>query len=267
MEVIQAIFLGIVEGLTEFLPISSTGHLIVAEHYIHFKDKAEIFTVAIQSGAMAAVIWYYRTDLIAKTAGFFAGQAKSKKFFLNITVATLPALILGFIFKDVVDENSTPAVVAWALIAGAFVLWWIDKRAPPSQADHKEDIDSVTLKQALYAGLAQCVALVPGVSRSGASIVGGLVGGLNRVTATALSFYLAIPVLLIAGAYKLFSGRHDLAGSVDGGILSIIIGIVVSFFVALLTISWLLKYVSGHSFKIFVYYRLILGVIVLALLV
>lgn len=267
MEVLHAIFLGIVEGLTEFLPISSTGHLIIAEHYIHFKDQAEIFTVAIQSGAIAAVVWHYRVDLIAKTAGLFAGKAKAKNFFWKIFIATLPALLLGFALKDAVDKASKPSVVAWALIAGAIVLWWADKKAPASQVSHKVDIDSVTTRQALYAGVAQCAALLPGVSRSGASIVGGLAGGLNRVTATAFSFYLAIPVLLLASAYKLFHGRHDLAGSVDGGVASIVIGIVVSFLVALIAISWLLKYVSGHSFKIFVYYRIVLGVIVLALLI
>ena len=267
MEVLHAILLGIVEGLTEFLPISSTGHLIIAEHYTHFKDQAEIFTVAIQSGAIAAVIWHYRVDLFAKTAGLFAGRSKAKNFFWKIFIATLPALILGFVLKDTVDKASKPSVVAWALIAGAFVLWWADKKAPASQVDHKQDIDAVTTKQAFLAGLAQCVALIPGVSRSGASIVGGLAGGLNRVTATAFSFYLAIPVLLLASAYKLFHGRHDLAGSVDGGVGSIIIGIVVSFFVALVSISWLLRYVSGHSFKVFVYYRIALGILVLALLI
>jgi undecaprenyl-diphosphatase len=268
MEVLQAIFLGIIEGLTEFLPISSTGHLIIAEHYIHFKDTAEIFTVAIQSGAIAAVIWYYRNDLVKKTKNLFAGETKAKNFFTNIFIATLPALVLGFGLKDTVDQFSTPRVVAWALILGAFVLWWADKKTPVHDNVHREkvDLDKITPKQAFYAGIAQCAALIPGVSRSGATIVGGLLGGLNRVTATAFSFYLAIPVLLLAGAYKLVSGRHDLAGSVDGGLTSIIIGIVVSFFVALLAISWLLRYVSSHSFKIFVYYRLALGVIVILLL-
>lgn len=267
MEVIHAIFLGIIEGLTEFLPISSTGHLILAEHYIHFKDTAEIFTVAIQSGAIAAVIWHYRSDLFTKTAGLFVGRAKAKNFFWKIFIATLPALILGFILKDTVDKYSKPSVVAWALIAGAIVLWWADKKAPAAQSAHKEDIDSVTTKQAFIAGLAQCVALVPGVSRSGATIVGGLAGGLNRVTATAFSFYLAIPVLLLASAYKLLHGRHDLAGSVDGGVTGIVIGIIVSFFVALVAISWLLRYVSSHSFKIFVYYRIVLGILVLVLMI
>ena len=266
MEILQAILLGIIEGLTEFLPVSSTGHLIIAEEYIDFKDTAKIFTVAIQSGAIAAVIWFYRRDLAEKTAGLFKNDKMSVRFFTNLLIATVPAGLLALALEKSFDKYATPKTVAVALIVGAFVLWWVDSKVATHAHGHSADIDSIKTKQALIAGLAQCVALIPGTSRSGAAIVGGLLGGMNRVTATAFSFYMAIPVLLAAGAYKLITGRHDLA-SIDGGATAIAVGIIISFIVALLAISWLLKYVSTHDFKLFVYYRIILGALVLILLV
>jgi undecaprenyl-diphosphatase len=266
MDAIHAVLLGIIEGLTEFLPVSSTGHLILAEHYIHFKDTAEIFTVSVQSGAIFAVIWHYRKDLSTKIGGFFRKEPKNVAFIKNISLATVPALIAGFLLKDKFDEYAKPSVVATALILGAVVLWLVDKKYPPTHERPKPNLDKLTTKEAIYAGLAQCAALIPGVSRSGASIVGGMIGGLNRVNATAFSFYLAIPVLLIASVYKLIQGRGEIVTSVDGGATNIIIGTVVSFAVALVAISWLIKYVSGHSFKLFIYYRIILGILVLLLL-
>lgn len=265
MEILQAILLGIIEGLTEFLPISSTGHLVIAEEYIHFKDEAKIFTVAIQIGAVAAVIWHYRRNLASKFSGLFKNDRVANRFFTNVFIATVPAALLGLALDKSFEKYANPKVVAVALIAGALVLWWADKRVPASRPDSREDIDSITPRQALVTGLAQCLALIPGVSRSGAVIVGGLLGGLNRVTATGFSFYLAIPILLLAGAYKLVTGRGELS-SVDGGGLSILVGTAVSFVVALAAISWLLRYVSTHSFKIFVYYRLLLGVLILLIL-
>lgn len=266
MEILQAILLGIIEGLTEFLPISSTGHLIIAEEYIDFKDTAKTFTVAIQSGAIAAVIWHFRDNLTQKVRGLFGGDEAATRFFTNIAIATIPAGLLALALVDYFEDYATPKVVATALILGAIVLWIVDKRVGPPKEGTKSDMDKVKPWQALLAGLAQAVALIPGVSRSGAGIVGGLLGGLNRPTATEFSFYMAVPILLAAGAYKMFTGRHDLT-SVDGGLTSIIVGAIASFIVASLAISWLLKYVSNHSFRIFVYYRIILGVIVLLLLV
>lgn len=266
MDIIHAILLGVIEGLTEFLPISSTGHLIVAEHYIQFKDTAEIFTVSVQAGAIAAVIWHYRDDILSRINGFFRRDASQVAFMKNLTIATLPALALAFLLKDTFDKYAKPSVVAFALIAGAGVLWWADKKFPPKKEHSEPNLDKLTSKNALYAGMAQCVALIPGVSRSGATIVGGMFGGMSRVNATGLSFYMAIPVLLIAAAYKLFQGRNELSVSVDGGVMSIVIGVIVSFVVALIAISWLIKYVSSHSFKLFIYYRIVLGILVLALL-
>jgi undecaprenyl-diphosphatase len=265
MEILHAILLGIIEGLTEFLPISSTGHLIVAEEYIDFADSAKIFTVAIQSGAIAAVIWFYRHDIGQKIGGLFRSDKTAIRFFTNLIIATLPAGLLALALESSFERYAVAKTVAIASIAGAFVLWWADSKFAAHAHGHKAEIDSITPKQALITGLAQCVALIPGTSRSGSAIVGGLLGGMNRVTATAFSFYMAVPILVGAGAYKLITGRHELA-SVDGGALSIIVGIIVSFTVALIVISWLLKYVATHSFKIFVYYRILLGVLILALL-
>ncbi len=267
MDILQAIILGIIEGLTEFLPVSSTGHLIIAEKYLNFEDTVKIFTVVIQLGAILAVIWYYRTDLANKIKGLFNGDKVSKRFIRNLIIASIPAGLLGLALDKKFQEYATPKVVAIALIAGAFILWWADKLDPHLNTTAKEhnDLDKISLKQALFAGIAQSFALVPGVSRSGASIVGGLFGGMNRLTATAFSFYLGIPVLGGAALFKLVRDRHELS-TVSGGGTSIIVGLIASFFVALIAISWLLRYVSTHNFRIFVYWRLALGVLVLALL-
>lgn len=267
-DVLQAILLGIIEGLTEFLPVSSTGHLIIAEQYLSFKDTAKTFTVVIQLGAILAVVWYYRQDIIQKIAGLFNGHKHSQQFIINLVIASIPAGLLGLALETKFEDYATPKTVAIALIAGAAVLWWADKFEKNREHTAKEtgNIDKVSLKQALFAGVAQSVALIPGVSRSGAAIVGGLLGGMNRVTATGFSFYLAIPILGGAAIYKLLTDRHDLA-TVSGGGSSIVIGLVVSFIVALAAISWLLRYVSTHSFRLFVYWRIVLGVLVLALLV
>jgi len=266
MEILQAILLGVIEGLTEFLPISSTGHLIIAEKYIDFKDTAKIFTVVIQMGAMAAVVWYYRIDIWQNIKGFFAGSASARRFITNLAIAAIPAGLLGLALDKQFEAYATAKVVAAALILGALVLWLADRVPKPGAEEPKPQFGKISPRQALGIGLMQCFALIPGVSRSGAAIVGGLLGGLNRVTATAFSFYLGVPILVVAGLYKLVRGWDDL-GSISGGAASIIIGVVVSFVVALLSIAWLIGYVSRHSFKVFVYYRIILGIIVLLLLV
>lgn len=265
MEILQAILLGIIEGLTEFLPISSTGHLILAEEYLNFKDTAKVFTIVIQLGAILAVVWYYRRDLAQKIAGLFKKSTDAYGFFRNLIIASIPAAIAGFFLEKHFDEYATPEVIALALIIGAFILLIVDNKAPKPSGKDKIRLDKMTAKQSLGVGIAQCFALVPGVSRSGASIVGGLLGGMNRVSATAFSFYLGIPILGGAGMYKLLKDGGDLS-TVSGGGLSIIAGAVASFIVAIIAVSWLLKYVSTHSFRIFVYYRIILGVIVLAVL-
>lgn len=264
MEIFQAILLGIIEGLTEFLPISSTGHLIVSAEYMSFKDTAEVFTVVIQLGAMAAVVWNYRQDLTEKLKGLKTGSKTARNFWLNIILATLPAVILALILSSVLDNIATPEVVAVALFLGAFVLWWADKIKPKNQPTRS--ISKITRRQALIIGVAQCFSLIPGTSRSGSTIVGGLIGGLDRVTATAFSFYLGVPVLALAGLYKLIFEGNEI-NNVSGGWMSIIVGTITAFITALIAIRWLLKYVSTHSFAIFVWYRIGLAILIFIVLV
>jgi undecaprenyl-diphosphatase len=260
--IFQAIFLGIVEGLTEFLPISSTGHLVIAEQFMGFKDAAEIFTVVIQIGAIAAVAWYYREDLLKRIKGFISGEIKQQRFLLNLIIATIPAGIAGLLVDKAMKTWAVPVTVAYALIAGGVVLWLVEQfhRGPRKRTE--VSLDTITPKQAFMVGCAQVVALIPGVSRSGATIVGGLLSGLNRMTATAFSFYLAIPVMVLATAFKLTKHADEIK-LIEGGVWSLIIGTVVTFFVALVTVKWLLKYVSSHSFKDFAYYRIGFGLFIL----
>jgi undecaprenyl-diphosphatase len=264
MEILQAILLGIIEGLTEFLPISSTGHLIVSEDLIGYKDTAEIFTVFIQSGAILAVIWLYRRDLIRKVAGLAGRDKQISGFWLKWAIATIPAGAVGFALQDTITKYAVALTVAIALIAGGVLIWLIEtyhRAAKPVSA--KGQIDKISLNQAIKIGLFQVLALVPGVSRSGATIMGGLLSGLDRVTATAFSFYLSIPILVIAGIYQMAKG-HDELSTVSGGAPAIAVGFVVSFITALVAIKWLLRYVSTHDFKPFAYYRIIVGLIILA---
>lgn len=263
MEIIQAIILGIIEGLTEFLPISSTGHLIVAQDLIGYKDTAEIFTVVIQSGAIAAVLWFYRHDLISKTRGLIGQNKVATQFWIVWVMATLPAGLAGFLLHDKFSKYAVSLTVAIALIVGGIVIWLIETYHHAAKNTGKEaKFEQISLQRALQIGLYQTIALIPGVSRSGATIMGGLLSGLDRVTATAFSFYLSIPILLMAGVYQLAKGWDELS-TVDGGSLALICGTIAAFFTALVSISWLLKYVSKHDFKMFAYYRIIVGVIIL----
>jgi undecaprenyl-diphosphatase len=266
MDIINAIILGIVEGLTEFLPISSSGHLIVAESLLGFKDNAATFTVVIQMGAILAVIWFYRNDLIKRVLGL--SSRTIQKFWLNIIIASMPAGVLGLLFnKEIESVMFHPVPVAIALIVGGIILWVVESRpSNHKQTTELADVDAVTPMQAVWIGVAQIFALVfPGTSRSGATIVGGMLTGLNRATSTAFSFYLGMPILVLASLYKLYKARDTLSSSVPGGSLALIVGTVVSFVSALVVVSWLLNYVSRNNFKPFAVYRVVLGVIILVL--
>jgi undecaprenyl-diphosphatase len=271
--IIHAIILGIVEGFTEFLPISSTGHLIVAEHAIGFRDMAELFTVVIQIGSVSAVMWYYRLDLITRITDLFKNKKGAAKIWINLIIATIPAGLIGVALDKTLQKYAVPRTVAWMLILGGIVLWLVETYHHEKKVDRprqmgkqpEANLDTITPKQALGVGMAQVVSLVPGVSRSGATIVGGMLSGLDRVTATAFSFYLSIPVMLLATLYKMVK-NHSQIGQLPGGLTALIVGVITAFITGLIAVSWLLQYISKHNFKIFAYYRVAFGIFILLLL-
>lgn len=265
MAIIQAIILGIVEGLTEFLPISSTGHLIVSQRVIGYKDTAELFTVVVQMGAILAVIWYYRHDLLSKTRGLLNNDRSAVLFWRNWVVATIPAGLLGAGLEQTLGNIAKPAVVAGSLIAGGIVILLIERyhRAPPSA--QQPNLSGISLGQSMKIGLFQTLALIPGVSRSGATIMGSLTVGVDRVTATAFSFYLSIPILVLASGFKLATHSAEIA-NVSGGGVAIAAGVVSAFITGLVAVKWLLKYVATHDFRPFAYYRMVVGACIIVLI-
>lgn len=263
MEIFQAIILGIVEGLTEFLPISSTGHLIVAEDMLDYYDASKLFTVVIQTGAIMAVIWFYRRELWRQVAGLFKGDNAVRRFWLVWVLATIPAGVAGLLLDEQIEANATPLTVAIALIIGGIIIWLVETYYRIPKPAESARLEKLTVKQAVQVGLYQVLALVPGVSRSGATIIGGMLSGVDRVTATAFSFYLGIPILLLAGAYKLGTGEIS---SIEGGSAALIAGLITAFITALAAVGWLLRYVSRHDFKPFAYYRIGFGLLLLVLI-
>jgi undecaprenyl-diphosphatase len=269
MHILVAILLGIIEGVTEFLPISSTGHLIVAEHILGFKDVQDLFTVVVQVGAILAVVWFYRKDLLSKIAGLLRREPSALTFWKLLVLATIPAGIVGLLLDKSTQDLTTPLVVAIALILGGIVLWIVDRKPvqQPRRGSNTEhpSFESISTKKAVLIGLGQSLAIIPGVSRSGATIVTGLATGLSRTTATAFSFYLSIPVLVLASGLKLVK-HGDQVGQLPGGAPALVVGLVAAFITALLSVSWLLRYIAGHNFKMFAYYRIVLGALILLLL-
>ncbi len=266
MHFIHTIILSIIEGLTEFLPISSTGHLLIAEKAIGFKDVEDVFTVVIQLGAVAAAAWYFKDDIIATTKMVFKGNKKARAFYLHVLIGLIPAGLLGLVLEATVGLPTSPVVIAVALIVGGVILWATEQWHTPAEAAESVGIryDSISRKQALLVGIGQCVSLIPGVSRSGSTIVTGLWVGMNRQTATAFSFYLSIPLLVAASALKIVK-HHEVLRMLPGGPVQLALGLVVTFFVALVVVTWLLRYVSRHSLKGFAYYRIALGALLLVL--
>ena len=260
---IKAAIMGVVEGLTEFLPISSTGHLILAGALLGFDDdKAKVFDIAIQTGAIFAVILVY-WQKIRDTVLALPTDRQAQRFALNVLIAFLPAVILGLLFGKAIKAHLfTPVVVASTFIIGGFIILWAERRQQrnPTLARIHE-VEQMTPLDALKVGLAQCLAMVPGTSRSGATIIGGMLLGLSRKAATDFSFYLAIPTLIGAGVYSLYKERALLSVA-DVPLFAV--GLVVSFLSAWLCIRWLLRYIATHSFAGFAYYRIVFGVVVLA---
>ncbi len=259
---VKAAIMGIVEGLTEFLPISSTGHLIVAGALLGFDDeKSKVFDIAIQTGAIFAVIIVYWRKISA-TVVALPTQRQAQRFALNVLIAFVPAVILGLLFGKAIKAHLfTPLVVASTFILGGFVILWAERRqAQTATAPRILDVDDMTPLDALKVGLVQCLAMIPGTSRSGATIIGGMLLGLSRKAATDFSFYLAIPTLIGAGAYSLYKERA-LLSLADVPMFGV--GLLASFVSAWLCIRWLLGFIASHSFNGFAYYRIVFGVVVL----
>ena len=259
MLLIKAAIMGVVEGLTEFLPISSTGHLILAGSLLGFVDaKAKVFEIAIQTGAILAVIIVYWQRLRETLLGL-PSQRQAQRFALNVLIAFIPAVVLGLLFGKAIKANLfTPVVVATTFMIGGFIILWAERRA--EQTARIQSVDDMTPWDALKLGLVQCLALVPGTSRSGATIIGGMLLGLSRKTATDFSFYLAIPTLIGAGVYSLYKERALL--SVDD-VPMFSVGLLFAFLSAWLCIRWLLRYVASHSFVPFAWYRIAFGALIL----
>ncbi len=257
---LKAAIMGVVEGLTEFLPISSTGHLILAGALLGMDDaKAKVFDIAIQTGAILAVVIVYwpklRSTLLA-----LPGSRQAQRFTLNVLIAFTPAVVLGLLFGKMIQAHLfTPVVVATTFVLGGFVILWAEKR-PPSQT-RIHSVDDMTALDALKVGLVQCLAMIPGTSRSGATIIGGMVLGLSRKAATDFSFFLAIPTLIGAGVYSLYKQRAVLSMA-DAPVFAV--GLLLSFISAWICVRWLLRYIANHSFVLFAWYRIAFGIVVLA---
>ncbi len=260
---IKAALMGIVEGLTEFLPISSTGHLILAGALLGFDDeKAKVFDIAIQTGAILAVILVYWQKLRATVVALPTSR-QAQQFTLNVLIAFVPAVVLGLLFGKAIKAHLfTAEVVATTFIIGGFIILWAERRqARAETAPRILDVDQMGWKDAVKVGLVQCLAMIPGTSRSGATIIGGMLLGLSRKAATDFSFYLAIPTLIGAGAYSLVKERALLSVA-DLPMFGV--GLLFSFISAWLCVRWLLRFISTHSFNGFAWYRIVFGVVVLA---
>ncbi len=256
--IIKAIVMGIVEGLTEFLPISSTGHLIITGDILNFlqRDQRSIFEISIQLGAILAVCWEYRHRLLSVISGFHTPSAR--RFCLNIVIAFVPAGVFGLFFGGTVKAYLfSPIPVAVAFVVGGLIILWVKRRHHAAAIFRVEDM---TRQDALRVGFAQCLALIPGTSRSGATIIGGLLFGMSRKAATEFSFFLAIPTLGIATLYDLFQNRGNIDGDMAGLLL---IGFIVSFASALFAVRGLLRFIAHHDFTAFAWYRMAFGAVVL----
>ena len=269
---LKAAVMGVVEGLTEFLPISSTGHLILAGALLGMDDdKAKVFDIAIQTGAIFAVIIVY-WQKIASTVLALPTQHEARRFALNVFIAFLPAVVLGLLFGKFIKAHLfTPTVVASTFIIGGFIILWVEgwgrRNTEAAQEAHPNDnarivnVESMSPLDALKVGLVQCLAMIPGTSRSGATIIGGMLLGLSRKAATDFSFYLAIPTLMGAGAYSLYKER-ELLSMAYAPVFAV--GLMFSFISAWICVRWLLRYIASHSFIPFAWYRIVFGIVVLA---
>ena len=263
---LKAVILGVVEGLTEFLPISSTGHLILVGDLLNFNDeRVKAFEVIIQFGAILAVCWEFREKLL-KVVLSFTSNANSSRFVLNLLIASIPAMGLAFLFGKYIKEVLfAPIPVASAFIVGALIIFWAERRQERASLakSHIHTVDDLSLLDALKVGLAQCAALIPGTSRSGATIIGGMLFGLPRTVATEFSFFLAIPVIGGATAYELLKLWKNPVAISGEFTLAIVVGFIAAFISAFICVRWLIHYVAHHNFIPFAWYRIAFGLLVL----
>jgi undecaprenyl-diphosphatase len=256
---LKAAILGVVEGLTEFLPISSTGHLIVVGSLLDFNDdRGKLFEIVIQSAAILAVMWEYRAKINSVLGGLQRGEAAAQRFIINVMIAFLPLALIGLVFgKHIKAALFNPITVAVTSIVGALFILWAEKRKHIITVD---TVDDLSWRDALKVGCAQALALIPGTSRSGATIIGGLFFGLSRKAATEFTFFLAMPTLIAATLYEMYKERALLSVD-DLGMWTA--GFIASFISAFLCVRWLLRYISSHDFTVFAWYRIAFGLIVL----
>lgn len=273
---IKAFFLGILEGLTEFIPVSSTGHLILFGDWIHFESSSgKVFEVVIQFGSILAVMWIFRARLWQLIHGTFTGVRSEMLFTRNLLVAFLPAAVIGAIFiKAIKNLFYHPAVIGVTLVLGGLIMLYVERKAhnTPSTAPHPaaddtaaevhataHTLEQITWKQALGVGCAQCIAMIPGVSRSGSTIIGGMIAGIQRKTATEFSFFLAMPTMLGAAVYDSYRNMSVLS---QHDVMGIVVGFVAAFLSALVVVRAVLRFVSNHTYRVFAWYRIALGIVV-----
>ncbi|WP_124308535.1 undecaprenyl-diphosphate phosphatase [Pseudomonas chlororaphis] len=256
---VQALILGVVEGLTEFLPISSTGHQIIVADLLNFGgERAMAFNIIIQLGAILAVVWEFRRKILDVVTGL-PTQRNAQRFTINLLIAFMPAVVLGVIFADLIHEYLfNPITVATALVVGGLVMLWAERR---QHEIHANSVDEISWKDALKVGFAQCLAMIPGTSRSGSTIIGGLLFGLSRKTATEFSFFLAMPTMVGAAVYSGYKYRN-LFQPDDLPVFAV--GFITSFIFAMIAVRGLLKFIANHSYAAFAWYRIAFGLVILA---
>ena len=259
---LNALLLGVVEGLTEFLPVSSTGHLIIVSDLLGVNDeKGKVFDIVIQLGAILAVCWEYRARFTRAFSGL-ASDPVQQRFAANLAVGFVPAAAVGFLFQSQIKAYLfNPVSVAIALVVGAVVIFAVERWYERHGAPRVTAVDQMTWKDALKVGVAQCFALIPGTSRSGATIMGGMIFGLSRQAATEFSFFLAVPIMFAATGYQVLKYRHLFTAS---DLAPFAVGFLVSFVAALVAVRALIRYVAHHDFRAFAWYRIALGLLVLA---
>jgi len=265
LQLIKAFFLGIVEGITEFLPISSTGHLIIVGKWIEFTStEGKVFEVVIQLGSILAVMWIFRARLIKMITGTLKRDPVEVAFTRNLIIAFLPSAVIGFLFIKMIKALFfQPAVVVVTLILGGLIMLWVERVRQPGQANLRvvtaTTLESISWKQALIVGFAQCLAMIPGTSRSGSTIIGGMLAGIERKTATEFSFFLAMPTMLAAASYDMYKNAGLIS---QADMLAIVVGFVTAFLSALFVVRAILTFISKHTYRAFGWYRIVLGVVV-----